>query len=189
MKIDTAWTLFLDRDGVINRRLPGDYVRFWDEFQFEPGALEAIAELGKRFGYLVVVTNQAGVEKGIMTAEAVEEVHRLMQEAIRQAGGRLDAIYYCPQRPSTPNNCRKPSPAMALQAQRDLPGIHFSRSVMVGDSVSDMEFGFELGMKTALIPDKPEEREGYALLAPRIDWICNSLADFAGQLQGKNWVL
>lgn len=150
-------TLFLDRDGVINERLPGEYVAQWADFQFTPRALEALALLATYFHPIVVVTNQQGIGKGQMSEVQLEEIHQKMKAAVHQAGGRIDAIYHCPDLSGTPNTCRKPAPAMALKAQQDFPAINFQESVIVGDSVSDIEFGQNLGMYTVLIKGKNDE--------------------------------
>lgn len=161
-------TLFLDRDGVINQRLPGAYVRRWEEFIFLPGVLLAIVLLKGYFDRIIVVTNQQGIGKGLMTNDDLHAVHRKMCREIEQAGGRIDAIYYCPDLKTRADNCRKPAPAMALQAQRDAPDIDFTRSVMVGDAASDMVFGRQLGMQTVLIETNGEE---IIKLAGEPEWV------------------
>lgn len=150
-------TLFLDRDGVINERLPGDYVAQWSEFQFTPRALEALAFFAAHFQHIIVVTNQQGIGKGQMSEDQLAEIHEKMVAEIVAAGGRIDAVYHCPDLSSVPNNCRKPAPAMALKAQADFPAIDFQTSIMVGDSVSDLEFGQNLSMYTVLIEGKSDE--------------------------------
>lgn len=143
-------TLFLDRDGVINKHRPYDYVKSWDEFEFLPGVLEAFILLKDAFERIIMVTNQRGIGKGLMTETELQDIHKRMLSEIRKAGGRLDQIYYC----IDINNdslYRKPNPGMALQAQKDFPEIVFEESIMVGDSASDREFGNRLGMKTILV--------------------------------------
>jgi D-glycero-D-manno-heptose 1,7-bisphosphate phosphatase len=162
-------TLFLDRDGVINRRLPGRYVQEWSEFHFLPGVPETIARLCTHFDRVVVVTNQQGIGKGLMSAEDLHAVHPQMVAAVEKAGGRIDGIYFCPDLASSQDNCRKPAPAMGLWARRDFPEIDFERSVMVGDSLSDMVFGKELGMLTVLITSKEEEAKDLAAAKRVID--------------------
>ncbi|MFK7809158.1 MAG: D-glycero-alpha-D-manno-heptose-1,7-bisphosphate 7-phosphatase [Saprospiraceae bacterium] len=152
-------TLFLDRDGVINRRLPAAYVTSVNEFQIFEGALEAIAQFTNQFDYVFIVTNQAGIGKGLMTTENLEEVHAHLLTKVENAGGQIDAIYHCPKRKEENADCRKPNSGMALQAQHDFPDIDFETSIMVGDSWSDMEFGKRLGMLTVLIAGKEEEKE------------------------------
>jgi len=149
--IDKSWTLFLDRDGVINRKIVGDYVQSWGAFQLIPGVLESMSVFAKQFGRVIVVTNQQGIGKKMMDEAALNAIHNEMKKEIQQAGGRLDAIYYCPDLETKPNNCRKPGIAMALQARKDFPEIEFSKSIMVGDSASDMLFGITAGMYTVFV--------------------------------------
>src|ERR1035437_5353027 len=96
LKIDKSWTLFLDRDGVINKKLDDDYVKHWGEFEFLPGVLEAIAGCSNIFGRSVVVTNQRCIAKGIITKEQLDTLHKRMVQEIELAGGRIDKIYHCP---------------------------------------------------------------------------------------------
>ena len=154
-KIDKSWTLFLDRDGVINVRLIDDYVKNINEFEFLPGVIEAFKIFAEKFGPIIIVTNQQGVGKGLMTLQDVDNVHDFMKKEIDNQKGRIDAIYVCPQLKSDPNNFRKPSPRMAYMAQHDFPEIDFEKSVMIGDSNSDIEFGKNAGMYTILIGDEP----------------------------------
>ncbi len=157
MELKKFNTLFLDRDGVINVRIPGGYVAKPEEFQFLEGVLEAIPLLNAIFDRILIVTNQQGIGKGLMTSEDLEEVHRRMVEEISEAGGRIEKIYFCPDLADKQPNCRKPAPAMALQAKSEYPEIDFQHSWMVGDSLSDLEFGWNSRMHTALIETNPEE--------------------------------
>jgi D-glycero-D-manno-heptose 1,7-bisphosphate phosphatase len=151
------WSLFLDRDGVINERLPGEYVHHWSAFQFCPGALEALRLFSHYFARIVVVTNQQGVGKGLMSEAELALLHQQMLHEVEQAGGRIDKIYACTEKSSPENHCRKPSPKMALDARHDFPDINFSRSIMVGDSFSDLVFGQNLGMYVVWIMGKEED--------------------------------
>ena len=151
-----TWTLFLDRDGVINKRLPDDYVKTENEFEFTEGAEAAIAKFSKIFHRIIVVTNQQGIGKGLMTEEMLAAVHKKMLAGIEKEGGRIDRIYHCPFRKEENHFDRKPSVGMALKAKHDFPDIHFGYSIMAGDSESDMIFGHRTGMFTALIGDDIE---------------------------------
>lgn len=155
--IDPSWTLFLDRDGTINARLIGDYVKSIKEFTFLPHALEGIYLLSSLFDTIVVVTNQQCIDKEIITHEELQVIHNHMMTKIHEAQGRIDEIYYCPRLAVYDPLCRKPNPGMAIQAKDDFPTIDFSKSLMVGDTESDMLFGSRLGMKTALILDGDNE--------------------------------
>ncbi|MBK8965373.1 MAG: HAD family hydrolase [Saprospiraceae bacterium] len=177
-------SLFLDRDGVINRRLPGDYVRHPEDFHPVKGALQAIALLAPHFGRIVVVTNQAGIGKGLMDERDLDAVHRKMQALVQAAGGRLDGIYFCPHHPDAGCACRKPATGMALQARSDFPEIDFKNAWMVGDSASDMQLGHSLGMRTVLIDGKFEDAA--ALASMTVDYRFGSLLDFATRFFEKN---
>lgn len=153
--IDKSWTLFLDRDGVINEELNGSYVTHWDEFRFCEGALEALRSVQDLFGAIVVVTNQRGVGRGIMTLDALKDISQKMTSAVTAAGGRIDKIYAATAVSDDDHN-RKPNTGMALQAREDFPDIDFRKSVMVGNSISDMEFGKRLAMHTVFLTTKHE---------------------------------
>ena len=143
-------TLFLDRDGVINRWLPGEYVRTWDQFVFLPGILECLRTWAARFRHVIVVSNQRGVGKGKMTQEDLEAVHTRMRAEIERAGGRIDAIYTCSELDKE-HPMRKPQPGMFLAACRDFPDIAPERSVMLGDSDYDRAFAANCGMPFVLM--------------------------------------
>jgi histidinol-phosphate phosphatase family protein len=149
-EIDKNWTLFLDRDGVINEKIDNDYVKNWSEFSFINGALEALSELSSLFGNIIVVTNQRGVGKGLMSENDLNIIHARMMDLVLKNGGRIDKIYFCTEILDT-SLCRKPNIGMAMMAKNDFPEIDFERAVMIGDSKSDMEFGKSLNMKTVFI--------------------------------------
>ena len=151
--INEEWTLFLDRDGVINVRIIDGYVTKKEEFEFLPNVIESFKIFKNKFKRIIIVTNQQGVGKGIMTNEDVEAVHEYMIQEIENQGGRIDKVYFCPQLKSVTDNYRKPSPKMAYCAKEDFPEIDLSKSIMVGDMNSDVEFGKNSGMKTIFIGD------------------------------------
>ena len=140
-----ADTFFLDRDGVINRWLPGDYVRSWEMFAFLPGILECLRKWAAHFKHIILVSNQRGVGKGKMTQEELDAVHARVLSEIEAAGGRIDAIYTCTELDKD-HPMRKPQPGMFLAACRDFPDIAPERSLMLGDSDSDREFAANCGM-------------------------------------------
>jgi histidinol-phosphate phosphatase family protein len=166
------WTLFLDRDGVISRRLPGDYVRSWDEFRFLEGVPEAMTIFSKTFGRIIIVSNQQGVGKGLMSHETLEKIDQRMKEETRNSGGRIDASFYCTHLASENHPDRKPGSGMAIKAKAAFPEIEFPKSVMVGDSPSDMEFGKNLGMVTVFISEDNDRQEN-------ADFTFTSLHNFA----------
>ena len=170
-------TLFLDRDGVINVRPVGDYVRTSEAFVPAEGLGEAMRLLGRQFGRIVVVTNQAGIGKGLMTLNDLEAIHAVMRKMIVAEGGRIDGVYCCPHAKDAGCRCRKPATGMAWLALADFPDIDFENAWLAGDSVSDIQFGQALGMRTVLIRGK--EEEAAALDAMKIDFRFDSLLHFA----------
>ncbi len=157
-EIDKSWTLFLDRDGVINIESVGSYITNWSEFNFHDGALDALRSLSRVFGHVVVVSNQRGVGRGIMSMEALREINTNMRMVVAEHGGRIDKVYSCTATTDDDRN-RKPNTGMGLQAQEDFPGIDFKRCIMVGNSHSDMEFGKRLSMHTVFLTTKHEPVE------------------------------
>lgn len=169
------WTIFLDRDGVINERKPGSYIKTSDEFIFLPGSLQAIKKLSDHFRRLIIVTNQQGIGKGILTKRQADNVNTFMLKQIEKTGGRIDKIYMCPDLATTKPNCRKPDADMAFRAKQDFPEIEFEKSIMIGDSLSDMQFAKNIGMKTILICTKEEERIKNCNVS--VDWRMDGLGE------------
>ncbi len=178
LNIDKTWTLFLDRDGVINKKLENDYVKNWIEFEFLAGVFEALAFLDKLFGRIVVVTNQQGIGKKLYRIEDLELIHGNMLYEIKYHGGRIDKVYFSPHLDAEKHPTRKPGIGMALNARADFPEIDFSKSIIIGDSMSDMEFGRGAGMKTIYISDTPKQD-------PKIDFNFGSLNDVIIALQNS----
>ena len=176
--IGPNWTLFLDRDGVINYEKENNYILNWDEFEFYPGVTEAISRLSKKFGAVIVISNQRGVGRGLMTEEDLLDIQARMKLRIEDDGGRVDAIYYCTATEPT-HFCRKPNPGMALLAARDFPSINLSKSIMVGNKTSDMQFGRNAGTYTVYVKTTHPEQP---LPHPDIDLAFDSLIDFAKAL-------
>ena len=173
--IDNSWTLFLDRDGVINFERNNDYVKAWEEFKFYDESIKALPLLAAKFKTIVITTNQKGVGRGIMTEESLQTIHYNMVSEIEKAGGRIDHIFYCTDLDNESIN-RKPQPGMALQAKEKFPSIDFTKSIMVGNRTSDMEFGRNAGLHTVfLATTHPETAYPNAL----IDYRFNHLLEFA----------
>lgn len=179
--IDSTWTLFLDRDGVINHEKHMDYVHKWEEFVFYEDAPKSIASLSKIFNRTIVVTNQKGVGKGLTLSEDLHVIHENMKAAVRDAGGNIDEVYYCPDLDEN-SPYRKPNPGMGLKAKAQFPDIDFSKSVMVGNTPGDMEFGRNLGCYTVFIATT---RPDVTADDPRIDLYLGSLAEFAALLSSR----
>jgi histidinol-phosphate phosphatase family protein len=148
---EQGWSLFLDRDGVINQRIPDDYVKHPDQFVFIPGVTEALQIFARYFAHIIVVSNQQGIGKGIMTKSQLNLVHEKMFQKINETGGRIDAVFYSPDLKGTQSFTRKPAVGMGLKARKQFPDISFKRCIMAGDSYSDILFGYRLGMLTVLI--------------------------------------
>lgn len=183
LDIDKTWTLFLDRDGVINLHYPNDYVKNWNEFYFLEGVLDALKNLSGIFRRIIIVTNQQGVGKGLMKEEDLQFIHDELLKEVRKYGGRIHAIYTATELVAKDTNqMRKPSLGMAKKAKKDFPEIDFSRSVMVGDTGSDMRFGKNAGMVTVYVGDDSKLlREEKQL----VDFFCESLGEFANSLTDR----
>ena len=148
---DNSWSLFLDRDGVINHRLIDDYVKTPADFQFLPGVLNALEIFNRIFGKIIVVTNQQGIGKGLMTEDELHLIHQNMVTQIKDNNGRINHVYFCSDLKGSGSFFRKPSIGMGLKAKKEFKEINFKKSIMIGDSISDMVFGKKLGMKTVFI--------------------------------------
>jgi D-glycero-D-manno-heptose 1,7-bisphosphate phosphatase len=171
--------VFLDRDGVINRKLPeGRYVRRWEEFELLPGVAAAIAELNRTGRKVIVVTNQRGVALGVMTEAELQGIHDRLRAELARDGARLDAIYYCPHHRDE-CDCRKPRTGMIEAAFRDFPCASPENSILIGDSLSDMDCGRAAGMATILIDSATVESHKIDAEAARLlaDATAESLAD------------
>ena len=145
------WTVFLDRDGVLNRKAPeGEYIRTWASFAWLPGAVEAVARLGTAGARVLIVTNQQGIAKGVIRPADLDDIHARLRVDVQHAGGRIDGIYVCPHMAGT-CDCRKPAPGLFHQAKRDIPDISFSRSIVIGDSPADIEAGRAIGARTVQV--------------------------------------
>jgi histidinol-phosphate phosphatase family protein len=180
LQLDKTWTLFLDRDGVINLHYPNDYVKRWDEFYFLEGVMDAIKRLSEIFRRIIIVTNQQGVGKALMTEEDLQFIHDEMLKEVRKYGGRIHAIYSAIDLVEKDiKQLRKPNTGMAKRAKKDFPEIDFTKAIMVGDNITDMQFGKSTGMVTVFVGDKNkiafEDKD-------LIDDYCDSLPDFANAL-------
>ncbi len=147
--------IFLDRDGVINERIINGYVTNWLQFRFIDGAEHALRDLGRLRLPILVVSNQSGVGKGLVTRRALEQITRRFVAAIERRRGRIDGVYYCPHRPDEGCACRKPKPGLLLKAARDWR-LDLGASVTVGDTTSDIEAAQAAGCRSIfVIPATP----------------------------------
>lgn len=180
MKPLTDRTLFLDRDGVINVQLVGDYVKNVSELALREDFLKSIPFIVKNFGKVFIVTNQQCIAKGLCTQADVDEVHRHMLKILEGHGLHIHNIYVCPHLAGSGCTCRKPETGLAMQAKADYPDIDFARSVMVGDSASDMRFGRRCGMETVFIGKVTDENRTDILADS--DHIVDSLYQYMSQI-------
>jgi D-glycero-D-manno-heptose 1,7-bisphosphate phosphatase len=170
-------TIFLDRDGVLNEKMPeGRYVASWADFQLLPGVPDAISRLNLAGLRVVVVSNQRGIALGRYTAADVEAIQSAFQCVIKTDGARVDGFYFCPH-DKRQCNCRKPLAGLFYQAAADFPAITGATSAMIGDSLSDIEFGRRLGMLTVFIDgDAKWQKHGARAAAELADLRFPSLA-------------
>ncbi len=149
--VDENWTLFLDRDGVINERIMSGYVLDYKDFHFKQGVLESFASLSSKFKYVFVVTNQQCVALEKISLAALEEIHHQMKLDIEKIGGKITRVFAATEQKDQEPFMRKPSIGMGKMAKELYPGVDFSKAIMVGDTNTDLIFGKKLGMKTVLI--------------------------------------
>lgn len=185
MKSNT-WTLFIDRDGVINKKKHGGYIQNRAEFEFLPGVLDFFKDFSNFFETIIVVTNQQGIAKGLMSIEDLADIHLFMINQINKSGGKIDKIYFCPELDVNNPICRKPNIGMGLEAKRDFPNIEFSKSFIIGDSESDIEFGTRLGMRKVWIDDGTIESSKRNEIANKADYTFASLKDFIVSLKNHS---
>jgi D-glycero-D-manno-heptose 1,7-bisphosphate phosphatase len=181
LNIDKNWTLFLDRDGVINKKIENDYVRNWSQFNFIPNVIDALKILRKIFGKIIIVTNQRGIGRGLMSEKDLYQIHENMLNIFKENSIYIDKIYYCPHDYEKENcECRKPQIGLILKAKEDFPDIDFKKSIIVGDSLLDMELGKKVKMVTVYISiEKFYERKEL------IDFKFKSLFEFAKFLKNN----
>ncbi|MBM4086895.1 MAG: HAD family hydrolase [Planctomycetes bacterium] len=178
---------FLDRDGTVLEHVP--YLNQPSQVRLTAGAAEAI-RLFRQRGYLtIVITNQSAVARGMLDEATLAEIHRVMQAALRAESAEVDAIYYCPHHPEGPVAayrkvcaCRKPEPGLLLQAAAE-HGIDLAASVMIGDSIADMQAGKRAGCTTILLGAKPEGVEGEC-----VDMTAESLSEAARRVLAQELI-
>jgi D-glycero-D-manno-heptose 1,7-bisphosphate phosphatase len=171
-------TIFLDRDGVLNRKMPeGEYVRSLADFHVLAGVPEAIAQLNQQKKRVLVASNQRGVALGLYTLGTLHAIHEEFQQQLARADAHIDGFFVCPHDKNS-CECRKPRPGLFLQAQKRFPALTAARSLMIGDSLSDIEFAKNLGMKAIFIEGDPTHRKPGAEKAVALaDACCTSLAE------------
>ncbi len=178
LQINKDWTLFLDRDGVINVERNNDYVYEPEQFHFYEGVLDTLQKCAQIFSKIVIVTNQRGVGRGLMTERQLADVHHHMYMEIKNVGGRIDKIYYATDIEDSAIN-RKPNTGMAEQALKDYPTINFEQSIMIGNNLSDMEFGKRKNMRTVFVRTTKDYKDN----DPLIDYSIPDLSYFLTLLE------
>ncbi len=145
----TRRAIFLDRDGVINANRP-DHVKNWDEFIFLPRVFAALQKIAASDFLVIVTTNQAAIARGLTTEASVREIHARMIAQVGAAGGRIDAVYYCPHHPKDACDCRKPRPGLYQQAAQAFE-IDLGHSLVVGDAFADVAAALAIGAQPILV--------------------------------------
>jgi len=168
--------LFLDRDGVINAPpIRKRYITRWEEFRFLPGVFDALRKLRKTGRKIILVSNQAGVGRGVYPGARLQEITRKMRAAIQNHGGKLHAVYYCTHTPERKCRCRKPRPGLLLRAARRF-SLDMPSSIFVGDNATDIETGRAAGCRTVLVLSGVTARKGVRRLNPAPDFVARDLS-------------
>lgn len=156
--------IFLDRDGVINCRRPGDYVLNWSQFLFIPGIQAALKQFSTLYLPMIVISNQAAVGKGLLNSSTLQEITAQMQQTLLADGVFIAAAFYCTHRADENCDCRKPRPAMLLSAADEF-NIDLGRSIFIGDSDTDIQAGLAAGCKPVFFGSAHFDCSGYSVPA------------------------
>ena len=170
---DPAATVFLDRDGVLNRRIVGGYVTDWSQFELLPGVKDAMKKLARSGFRTVIVSNQAGVAKGQLTCNTLLHLTMKSFDEFHRLGATVAGAFFCLHQPSDNCSCRKPMPGLLQKAMRDVP-FDPEQSFFVGDSASDIQAGAAVGLQTvALTEDLGDLKATKCVkdLLSAVDWI------------------
>ncbi|MBI1978367.1 MAG: D-glycero-beta-D-manno-heptose 1,7-bisphosphate 7-phosphatase [Candidatus Omnitrophica bacterium] len=146
----TEKVVFVDRDGVINEDLIGDYVKRREDFKFLPGVLGALKQLVQSGFQIVIISNQAGIGDGEYTKEALKEITDHMLDEFKKNGIHIRGIYYCLHGKNANCNCRKPKTGLLEQAAKDIQ-FNPSQTYLIGDKISDFQAGKNFGLKTLFV--------------------------------------
>lgn len=172
--------IFLDRDGILNRKLSeGQFVTRREHLELLPGAARAVAKLNDRQLKVIVVTNQRAIGLGMLTESELNQLHNELRKELGRDGARLDAIYYCPHDPDHQEcACRKPDTGMFELAIRDFPGASKENCLVIGDSLSDIQAGSRMGMYTVYVRGENANRKpGGDQAAELADAVASSLEE------------
>jgi len=175
--------IFLDRDGVINRDPGfGDYIKSWAEFEFLPGSIDAIKKLNEHGYEIFVISNQAGVGRGLYSQEALNEITKNMLKEIESQGGKIRSVSYCTHQPDAGCDCRKPNTGMIKRATKGLD-IDLKNTYFIGDSRLDIGAGKNMGCRTILLLTGKEDPTGARDWPHKPDFIKRDLKE------AVEWVL
>lgn len=178
--------IFLDRDGVINKAAMEGYIENWEEFEFLPGSLKALRILTENNYRIFVASNQSGVAKGLYTQEDLSDITKRMNDIVKQHGGRIEDVIYCPHRDEDQCKCRKPKPGLfyELQKKHNL-NINKNETFYIGDSKSDIEAGKRFNLKTILLLcGKTSEEESVKEWEYKPDYVRKDLLDAVKSILG-----
>lgn len=179
--------IFLDRDGVVNRKPhEGVYVATWEQFTFLPNAPQAIAKLNRAGIKVAVVTNQSGIALGKMSEAALRGIHHRMEQELQTYSAHIDGIFYCPHYGNV-CECRKPNPGLLFQAFGRFREVQPANAILIGDSLPDIEAGRSAGVRTILVRGPATtQKSGFAEAEMKADAIVSSLADAVSHILGLN---
>ncbi len=177
-----ARAVFVDRDGVIIRNRT-DYVKSWDEVDFIPRAIEALALLSRAGHSVYVITNQSAVGRGLITMPVIDAIHERIQSLVVDRGGRIDAFLTCPHRPEDACACRKPEPGLLHQA-RDRFGVDLRSAYVVGDHTTDMIAAAAAGCRSILVLSGRTSREN---AGEEADYVAKDLLEAADLILSLTW--
>ncbi|MFH1782712.1 MAG: D-glycero-beta-D-manno-heptose 1,7-bisphosphate 7-phosphatase [Candidatus Omnitrophota bacterium] len=178
--------IFLDRDGVINIDPgKGDYIKSWKEFEFFPGSIEAIKRLNKAGYSIFVISNQAGVSKGLYTSDDLEDITDNMLKEIEKNGGKIESVNYCVHLPDEDCSCRKPNTGLIEKATEGME-IDFKNTYFIGDSRLDIGAGKNAGCKTILLLTGKEDPKSIDDWEAKPDLIKNDLKEAVEWVLGKD---
>ncbi len=172
--------VFLDRDGTINQD-SANYIKSWSEFKFLPRSIEAVRDLTAAGFLIIVITNQSGIPRKLISPEELENIHSKMKASVESQGGKISDIFFCPHLPDDGCDCRKPEPGLILQAQKKYT-IDLAASVMIGDSARDIECAHNAGCGRTILVKTGNSREAQQILAEkdlRPDYVAQDLHDAA----------
>ena len=168
--------IFLDRDGVIDKDPEKGYVKRIEEFQFLPGSLDAIKKLNSHGYEIIVISNQAGIAKGLYSVEDLNRVNNNMINEIKKAGARIKGAYYCIHKQEDNCSCRKPKVGLFNQATKDL-NVDFNKTYFIGDKKTDVEVGKRIGCKTILVLSGKAKKADISLWQIKPDYIKKDLKE------------